>query len=44
MAETIEMMFGLWTLMDPRNHVLDVGPDRLERMGNFGRKDDENVP
>jgi len=26
MAEPIEMPFGLWTRMGPRNHVLDGGP------------------
>jgi len=26
MAELIEMPFGLWTWVDPRNHVLDEGP------------------
>jgi len=26
-AEPIEMAFGLWAWMDPRNHVLDGGPD-----------------
>ena len=28
-AETIEMPFGLWARMDPRNHVLDGGPQVL---------------
>jgi len=28
MAEPIEMLFGLWTWVSPRNHVLDCGPDR----------------
>jgi len=27
MAEPIEMLFGTWTLVDQRNHVLDGGPD-----------------
>jgi len=39
MAELIEMPFGLWTLVGPRNHVLDVGPDRPKRRGNFWGKD-----
>ena len=26
-AEPIEMPFGLWTRMDPRNHVLDGGSE-----------------
>ena len=26
-AEPIEMLFGLWAWMDPRNHKLDGGPD-----------------
>jgi len=28
MAEPIEMLFGLWTQVGPRNHVLDGDPDR----------------
>jgi len=39
MAEPIKMPFVLWTLVDPRNHALDVGPDRPKRRGNFGGKD-----
>ena len=27
MAELIEMPFGLWAQMGPRNHVLGGGPD-----------------
>ena len=27
-GQPIEMPFGLWTLVGPSNHVLDVGPDR----------------
>jgi len=26
-VEPIEMPFGLWTRVGPRNHVLDGGPD-----------------
>jgi len=26
-AEPIAMLFGLWTRVGPRNHVLDKGPD-----------------
>jgi len=26
-AEPIEMSFGFWARMGPRNHVLDGGPD-----------------
>ena len=26
-AELIEMSFGMWTEVGPRNHVLDDGPD-----------------
>ena len=26
-AEPIKMLFGVWTRGDPRNHVLDQGPD-----------------
>jgi len=29
-AEPIEMPFGLWARMGPRNHVLDRGPDARE--------------
>jgi len=28
-AEPIEMPFALWTLVGPRNHILDGGPDPL---------------
>jgi len=38
MDEPIQMLFGLWTWVDSRNHVLDGGPDRLMRMGNFRGK------
>jgi len=38
MAELIEMLFGLWTRMGPRNHVLDGGPDFPMERGNFGGK------
>jgi len=27
-TEPIAMPFGMWTLVGPRNHVLDDGPDR----------------
>ena len=30
-AELIKMLFGLWILVGPRNHVLDGGPDPLCR-------------
>jgi len=39
MAEPIEMPFGLWARMGPRNHVLDGGPAVLRdiaRETNFG--------
>ena len=26
-AEPINILFGLWAPMGPRNHVLDMGPD-----------------
>jgi len=26
-AEPIKMPFGMWTRVDPRNYVLDAGPD-----------------
>jgi len=31
----IEMLFGLWAWVGPGNHVLDGGPDRPVRRGNF---------
>jgi len=36
-AEPIEMPFGLWTRMGPRNYVLDGGPD-LHGKGQFWGK------
>jgi len=35
MAELIEMLFGLKTLVGPGNHVLDGGPDFPMGRGNF---------
>jgi len=35
-AEPIEMPFGLWTLVGPRNHVLGWGPSPRQEKGNFG--------
>ena len=38
-AELIEMPFGLWAWMRPRNHVLDGNPDMLRDVAmanNFG--------
>jgi len=35
-AEPIEMPFGLWTWVVPRNHVLGEGPDPRRGRGNFG--------
>jgi len=37
MAELFEMLFGLWTRVGPRNHVLDGGPDSAYG-GNFEGK------
>jgi len=34
-AELIEMLFGLWTRVDPRNHVLDEGTDPPMQRGTF---------
>jgi len=34
MAELIKMPFGLWTWVDPRNHVPDEGPDPPMQRGN----------
>jgi len=38
MAEPIEMSFGLWTQVGPRNNVLDVGPECPMPRGNFRGK------
>ena len=35
MAEPIEIPFGLWARMGPRNHVLDGGADPSMGRGNF---------
>jgi len=40
-AELIEMPFLIWTWVDPRNHVLDRGPDPLTWRGNF--KDEKEL-
>jgi len=37
-AESIEMPFGLWTRVGPRNHVLDGIPDPPMGSGNFEGK------
>jgi len=34
-AELIVVLFGIWTRVDPWNHVLDEGPDPLMGRGNF---------
>ena len=34
-AEPIEMPFGMLNQVDPRNYVLDRGPDPLMGRGNF---------
>ena len=34
-AAPIEVPFGLWTRVRPRNHVLDGGPDLPREVGNF---------
>jgi len=36
--ELIEMLFGLWTRVDPRNHVLDEGTDPPMQRGTFERE------
>ena len=36
MAEPIDIQFGLWTRVGPRNHVLGHGPDFSRGMGNVG--------
>ena len=38
-AELIDLLFGLWTRVGPRNHVLDGGPAMLREVAmatNFG--------
>ena len=35
MAEPIEIPFGLWARMGPRNHVLDGGADPSMGRGNY---------
>jgi len=35
-AETIEMLFGMWTRLSPRNHVLDAGTYPPTRRVFFG--------
>jgi len=37
-AEPIDMLFGLWAWMDPRNHVLYRGTDHPMGRGNFGER------
>jgi len=37
-AEPIEMPFGLWARMGPRNHVLDGGSDLPMGRGNFDER------
>jgi len=37
-AEPIEIPFGLWTGVGPRNHVLDGGPDPFMKRGKFEGK------
>ena len=34
-AEPIEMPFGLWTRLDPRNHVFGGGPGFPQEKGQF---------
>jgi len=34
-AELIELSFGVWTWVCPRNHVLDGGPDPPWQRSNF---------
>jgi len=35
MAEPVKILFGLRTLVSPRNHVLDGGTDRPMQRGKF---------
>ena len=35
-SEAVEMLFALWTWVDPRNHVLRRGLISLMGIGNFG--------
>ena len=36
-AESIEMPFGMWTWVGPRNHVLNGRSGSFQGKGNFGR-------
>jgi len=36
MDEPIEMLFGLWAQVGPRDHVLGRGPDPSRERENFG--------
>jgi len=38
-AKMTKMPFGICTRVGQRNHVLNVGPDRPKRRGNFWGKD-----
>jgi len=40
-AELMEMLFGLWAQRDPRNHMLDGGPDRPMGRGNFEERGEQ---
>jgi len=37
-TEPIEMPFGLWTQVAPKNHILDGGPDPPMQRDNFERE------
>ena len=34
-AEAIEMLFGMWTRVGPRNYLIDGSPDPHTRRGTF---------
>jgi len=36
MAKAIEMLFGTWTQVGPRNYVLDGGPDAPTGRAHWG--------
>jgi len=38
-AEPIDMPFGMWTWVGPKNHVLNGGPERPMPKGIFMGKD-----
>jgi len=44
MAEPVEILYGLWTRVGTKNHVLDVYPDRPKQNGNSKGKVHARAP